>query len=265
MGNLRYSSYSAETADAEKAASESEGKNYMKLKVGRNVVRILPPPEGESSVFKVVYQHFLELPGKKGSFMCPRIMNKQHCPICAKADELKASGRKADMEAANDLFARRRVFCSVIDRADEAAGPKVLGIGKTVHEPLLDMRRNEDVGGDFAHPIEGFDIIITRTGTGKNDTKYTVSAARNNSQLAGDEETMQGWIDGQADLSAIARLPDAEAMAEFLGTDAEEAPPPRKQLPASRATATKTASTPRSTARSARTIDDDAEDIEEAE
>lgn len=274
MGNLKYGSFDTETALEEKEELDASGGAEMfKLAVGRNVLRILPPPVGQRSPFKTVYQHFIELPGNKKSFICARLEAKKPCAICKKIDELKASPSKADREAGDDMFARRRVFVNVIDRKNHDKGPMVMAVGKQVHEQLLALR-DEETGGDYCHPEEGFDVIIERTGTGKNDTKYKVFLSRKSSPLAGDKddpdyEKMQEWIDTQNDLQKFARLPDQAEVAGLLSggdeesEEEEEAAPP-KRIGAGKKTTTSTKAAPAATSgkKRARSAEDDAIDVE---
>lgn len=261
MGNLlNYGSYDEETAEQEKEElDQSGGAEFMKLKPGQNKVRILPPPTGKRSPFRVVYQHFIEMPGGSKSVICARLEAKKPCAVCAKVNELRASRSEEDQKIANDLFARRRVFCNVIDRAEPDKGPKVLAFGKTVHEQLVALR-NPDVGGDYCHPEEGYDVIIERTGTGKNDTKYKVFLSRKESPLGSSVEVMQGWIDAQKNLDTFAALPSAQEVKQLLsGEEADEeedaAPPPRRAAVAQKAP-------PTTTKPKRRSLDDDAIDVE---
>lgn len=247
MPNLSYGTYDEETAEQEKEELSAQGAEFMKLKVGRNIVRVLPPPKGEKSPFRVVFQHFIEMPGGSKSVICARLEAKKPCTVCEHVNRLRKSTIKADQDAANDLFARRRVFCNVIDRSDEASGPKLLAFGKTVHEQLTTLRTDPAAGGNYIDPFEGSDVIITRTGTGKNDTKYQVALARKTTTLEkhGNEKIMQDWIDNQADLNKFAKLPStAEVRALLAGEeppgDAEDededediAPSPKKVAPKS--------------------------------
>jgi len=205
MSNIvNYGTYEIDAADQEHEDLSRSGGQFMRLEVGRNVVRFLPPPAGRSTPFVTTFQHFLNLPGVPDAivFNCPRLMIRRPCPACAKGDKLKASGNPRDQEAARDFWASRRVFACVIDRQDEDAGVKILGFGKMIHEALVAIRRDEDAGGDFTHPVDGFDIVIERTGSGKNDTRYTVRAARSSSPLGNDE-----WIDQQPNLRHLAKVP----------------------------------------------------------
>jgi hypothetical protein len=208
MSNLEYGGYEVEAAEQEdEDLSKSGSSNFMKLNVGDNVVRILPPPVGRKSPFFTAFQHFLDLPGYDGPivFNCPRMMARQFCPACAKSDKLRSSPSKQDQDAARDFWSSRRIYVNVIDRADEDAGPKILAIGKTIHEALVAIRKSDPDEGDFTHPETGFDINIQRQGTGKNDTKYKVVAARRSTAL-GDLD----WINQQADLRAKLAVPSLD-------------------------------------------------------
>lgn len=272
MSNLQFGTYDAEQAEQDQQDAAAGGKNFVKLKEGRNVLRILPPPKGKRSVFRVVHQHFLEAPGVKGSLICAKAEARKPCPICAKVEELRNSQSKKDQAIADDLYARRRVFVNVIQRSDEAAGPKVLACGKKIHEALLALRNDQDAGGDWSHPIEGYDIVIARSGSGKNDTEYKVLPARGSSVLHDDESVMQEWIDTQTDLETLVRLPTAADYAKFTGGDEddEDETPPARQMgsgssgrvrPASGGGSAKPST---SQTRPRRTAEDDAADYDDA-
>lgn len=266
MGALvNYGSYEEEAAEQEKEDLASSGAEFMKLKVGRNTVRVLPPPPGKRSPFRQVYQHFIEMPGGAKSVICARLEAKKPCAVCQQVDKLRQSKLDVDQKAANDLYARRRVFANVIDRSAPDAGPKVLGFGKQVHEQLVALRTDPDAGGDYCHPEHGFDIIIERTGTGKNDTKYTVFPSRKQSPLAKTVDKMQEWIDTQSNLDAFAKLPPIEEVRALLAGDEaaeeeEEEEKPRRPAPKAAAKAA-----PAAAGKKRRTAEDDVIDVEAEE
>ena len=224
MANIqKFGEYSIDAAEAEKAAIDAEGGDFMKLAVGRNVVRILPPLRGKDSPFRVTYQHYIETAEGKWVFTCPRLEAKQRCPVCEHAQKMKKSVNPADRDAAYDMLPKRRVFCLVINRAEPEKGPVVLAFGKTIHEPLVKLRQDEDAGGDFTHPTHGMDVIIDREGTGKTDTKYDVNLARRSSPIHPDAATVAQWADMMPDLDDFAKLPGSdelnERMAKVFGPD----------------------------------------------
>lgn len=231
-GNIQqWGSYEPEAAEAEQQELDKlGGGTFLKLKVGRNVVRILPPKVGQKSPFVITHQHVINIPGKENplSFNCPRMMSKQPCPVCQKAEQLRSTGRQADYDAAGALLPRLRVYSNVIDRANPEAGPRILAMGKTIHEELVGLRNDQDAGGDFTHPFDGFDIVIKRTGTTKNDTEYDVKPARENSAL-GD----LSWIEMQSDNRRFAMVPSLDDIRKLLSgeglDDDDSAPAPRRR------------------------------------
>jgi len=226
MSNLvKYQPYTEEDATQEGSDLDRTAANFMKLGEGRSVIRILPALAGKgygpnkSSPFRTVFTHFLRKPGEKGalSSACPNKEGNQHCVACDTANKLKSSGNKADQNLAYEFFAKRRVYISVINREEPEKGVQVLGVGKTVHEALVKIRNDADAGGDFTDPINGFDIIIERKGTGMTDTEYTVMPARKQSPLGN-----MDWIDEQPDLNVFAKVKKEEIENFFKRGDSEE-------------------------------------------
>jgi gp32 DNA binding protein like len=207
---VKFGDFSIEEAEREMMEMEkmSGSRDYMKLVVGRNIIRILPPKDAAGrSPFQLVMEHFLRLPGAQRPvvFACPTVTAKQRCPACEHAQRLRASGNPADRELAYDMSAKMRVYCNVINRKEPEKGPQILPIGKTIYEQLLSIRKDEDAGGNYSDPLNGFDIVIERKGTGKNDTEYAVHGSRKQSPLHTDAAQAEEWIATQADLSRFAR------------------------------------------------------------
>lgn len=227
MSNLvKYGSYELEEADREEQENQNTGAEFMKLEVGRNVVRILPPPLGKKSPFRVVWTHYFTPPGAQTSisFACPAREAQKPCPMCDTADRLKASGNPADHERAKAFFARRRVYANVINRGNPETGVQILGFGKSIHDDLIALRKNPDWGGDFTHPETGFDIVIERKGTTKNDTEYKVYPKKQ-SPLGNLE-----WLENQPDLDKLSKVltPDqirARVSGQSQESDAQEEQP----------------------------------------
>jgi len=239
-GNIvKWGTYTAEAADAEaeQLAKMSSG-NYHKLAVGKNRLRILPPRVGQPKPYVMTFQHFFELPGMKDkvSFNCPRKMANMPCPVCRKADALRNTGNQRDYEAAGNLIPKLRVYANVIDRNDEEAGVKILPFGKTVYDALVELRRDESAGGNYSDPIKGFDVTITRKGTGRTDTEYVVLCARESTPL-GDTQQINEWIEAMPDLARLARVPTEKDIFQMVtgqggDLDMDEQPPRRPRPPA---------------------------------
>lgn len=207
-GNLvKYGSYSLEAAEAEaeEFKKSTSSSNYMKLVEGENVIRILPPPVGKNTPFVLVHQHRIEMDGLKFpmKFPCPRVHAKMACKYCAEAERLKATGNPIDRDAAYKMLPKLKGFAAVIDRNDEAAGPKILEFGKTIHQGFENVRKSKRLGGDFTDPEKGFDLIIMRSGTTMNDTEYQVLPDRQSSPL-GDMAWLEPEV--QPDLERFSRV-----------------------------------------------------------
>jgi hypothetical protein len=214
MGNLvKYGSFNLDDLDkqdAQVAATTTVGADFMKLQPGNNKVRFIPP-EGGGSPFEIVNEHFIDTPtGQRVRFTCPRLMEKKDCPACQEADRLKRTGNPIDRDKAWSFYPKLRVYSNVIDRENPGA-PRILAFGKTIWDGLKRIRRDKDEGGDFTNPgPDGFDVIITREGTGKNDTRYSVRPARTDAALAEGDDGITKVIADQWDLSKYSSVPSLE-------------------------------------------------------
>jgi hypothetical protein len=204
---VKYSGYSIEKLENDSAkADQISGSIFMSLEVGDNVVRFIPPKIGVPSPFRVTAMHYVDaVPGleKMLVFACPRVELKEPCPVCQESDRLGKSHNPLDRERAYAISAGLRVYAAVIDRSveDPTMAIRVLAFGKMIHNQLKAIRKNPRLGGDFTDPTDkGFDVIISREGTGKQDTKYVVAADRSNCALADDPEVINWIIENQPDL-----------------------------------------------------------------
>jgi hypothetical protein len=236
MSLVKWGSYDPKQAaqEREEAVAPSD---FMKLVEGRNVIRILPPKAGENSPFKIVRQHFIKMPGGANPvvFVCPRHHGGERCPACEESARYRATGLKVDRDKAWELSPKLRVFANVIDRKDEAAGPKLLGFGKTIFDELTALRSDEDAGGDYTNATEGFDVIIERTGTGKNDTEYATRLARNSTPITKDAKLMDAWYEAMNDLKQQVVVRSYAELKEELGLDGgRSSSAGRARLPAGR-------------------------------
>lgn len=217
---VHYGEYSVEAAEEDSRELQTAGDGgFMKLKLGLNVVRFLPPKLGVRSIFQVVWQHYLKVPGEAVPvcFACSRMMAHRKCLACVEASDLFATGNSADIQMAKSINAKRRVFANVINRDSPESGPLVLSFGRQVHEQLIALRRNEEAGGPYADPTDrGFDIVIEREGSTQFDTKYKVYPSRKNSPLSTDLEEANFWIANQQDLARFARVLSEEEQRKLM-------------------------------------------------
>jgi hypothetical protein len=205
-------------AEEDAQLAKSRKNNYLKPKDGNNTLRILPGVNGHGP-FTVVWTH--EIPtadrpyGKR--FTCPNKHGGAYCDACAKSSLLRATKNEEDDAQAQKIGAKRKVYCVVIDRNDEAAGPMICDkIGfKKYDEFFRPLAKDKVNGGDFTHPKTGFDIIMRKSGA-KLETRYEYLPARNSTPLGNDE-----WLTKIPDLSSYATPSNPEeiraALQHFLG------------------------------------------------
>jgi len=229
----KYSSFTDADLDAaDQKVDALAGHAFLTLDVGETVVRVLPAPIGGWPTFRVTAMHYMDaMPGsdKKIVFACPRVELKQPCPACAFAERLGASRNPMDKDRAKRASAGLRVYANVVNRANPDAGPRVLAVGLQIWRQIKAIRKNPRLGGDFTSPgADGFDLIITREGSGKNDTKYTVFADRNNSALAASESEAAAILQSQHNLDALVdpTIP-VELIRAWQGMASAEATPTR--------------------------------------
>jgi len=121
--------YAEATAPKQKSNTAFDKKNYFSTYMPEgetNLVkraRILPTEDG-SSPFISVHLHSYEVDGKKRKFTCLRKQNNEDCPFCEARMELLATGEESDKEIAKLYNEREYYIVKVIDRDNEADGPK---------------------------------------------------------------------------------------------------------------------------------------------
>ncbi len=210
---MAYGTYTADAAKRERKNLDAEGSEFIKLPVGTTVLRVLPPFPGQDTPFFETHEHNVDIPGAKSKlrFKCPRLMADRPCPACDKVDALSRTGNPADREFAYQLRAQRKVYANVVIVKALERGVLTWTFGKRMHDYLVGLRDDEDKGGDFSHPVTGFNLIIERAGTGKTDTKYKIYPARNQTPLPD-----MGLLAKRRDLRQYAVLPTADEILAML-------------------------------------------------
>ena len=211
MSNLvKHGTWDIESAVADLSLASKGNADFFKFKAGQNVLRFLPPVAGQSSPLAVTYQHWVVLPdGTKSPMNCARMMAKQRCAACERADELMRSGNEADFKLANEIKAKLQVLANIIDRDDEAKGVQIVRFGKSILDQLVAIRKDARSGGDFTDVEDGFDIIVTKKGEGVK-TEYACLPSRESTALHDDAGQGETWLDNQYDLDKYRKVPSYE-------------------------------------------------------
>lgn len=191
-------------AEAAKAASRGNpSRRYWSPEQGKNRIRIMPPwtDKGPNSYqfWRELYVHWNVGPDEENTvhLPCPKLSQdgpKGPCPVCEEAEQHKKSSDPADVELAKQMRAKQRAYSNIIDLddpiwkkedieelvaggADKDSLPKVgapkvqvFSYGPKIMKQLLDFYTEEI---DFTDLESGYDVIITREGTGLQ-TDYRV-------------------------------------------------------------------------------------------
>lgn len=258
----KWTEYTAEQARKEKedCARQAGTSDYFTPADGRNIMRFLPGVHGNGP-FRITHQHFFRLPNtdKPVVFTCPRLEAKRFCPACKIVDALKRTGNRADRDKAYEMRASRKVYANIIDRKNPEMGVQAYSFGAMVHDQLIAIRDNDDMGGaDFTNPDNGFDICVTKTKE-KNGIKYKVLASRNNSPL-GSKEQVDAYLEQAFDVNQFVEVqaPD-EIEARMRGDDMKEFYKQRREAQSAAGDNAPAAQEPSKASRSAADAIEDAE------
>ena len=211
---------------------------------GGNSIRILPPTwESESHHYGLdiwvhfqvgpTHSHVLCIDRMQRFDYCDEAIRGQICPVCQEIETARESG---DQEYLKQLYPSSRVFYWIIDRNNEGKGPQLLAVSKAVDDQLsfacIDRQANEVI--PIADPYEGYDIFISRTGTGLMTRYSGATIARRPSPLSRDQATQDGWLGyiEENPLTSVLIYHDQDKVAELFqghAAPAARAPEPEQR------------------------------------
>lgn len=165
-------------ARKKKLSEKGNGSNLIFLKEGTVRVRIKSPGPDEEIGMEIIY--FYD-PKSKRSIYSPATFGEP-CPVMEKYEQLKNSRDDDDKALAKQFVPKRKyVIAGGIysdpkgKTLDEETLDKGILIPTGVYQDLIDLYLDEDDWGDMTGK-DGYDVKINRSGSGKNDTSYSVSA-----------------------------------------------------------------------------------------
>lgn len=163
-------------ARKKKLEEKGSGNGLIFPKEGTLRMRIKSPGDDQELGMEVVQFY---IPGV-GGVISPATFDEP-CPFMEKYEELKQSKDEDDKELAKRLIPRRRyVIGGIIYKDDKGTGVDYEGqnrgvlIAGAVYQDIIDLYLDEDEAGDMTDQVTGYDIKITRSGSGKFDTTYSV-------------------------------------------------------------------------------------------
>ncbi len=185
------------------------------LKEGTVRVRVLPTGEENDFVFEVI-QFYLGA-DIKGVYS-PATFGEP-CGIMEAYEELKKSDDPEDKELAKRFIPKRKYLMPVAlfkdlkgKEIDSDNSGKLVQLTGGLYQDIIELYLDEDEWGDMTDTQEGYDLKLTRTGTGKTDTEYSVQPCKNT-------KTPKKYKK-EIDLEGIIRdiIPGYEETKEFINT-----------------------------------------------
>jgi gp32 DNA binding protein like len=161
-------------------------------------VRLLPNPKGGSPIIEF-HGHTAIVDGVKRTFPCLQYHKDSACPFCEAREALLATGEASDKELAKKYNSKKMYIAKVIDRANEADGPKFWrfnndytkkGVFDLIHGVVSGLKKNKDISS----PTEGRDlsIIINRNQT--NVPIVSSIVAQDSDVLSTDKDKAAEWL-----------------------------------------------------------------------
>lgn len=160
-------------------------------------IRILPNPKGGSPIVEF-WAHSAVVEGKKRQFPCLKHLNGEACPFCEARELLLATGKESDKELAKNYRARKMYIVKLIDRENEAHGPKFWrfnddynkkGVYDMIMGTVTALKKNKDI----MNPETGRDLSIMITRVREVPTVTSV-VAQESEVISEDEAKKAEWI-----------------------------------------------------------------------
>lgn len=217
-------------ADRRKNLSEKGNSSFHLMKdEGTYRFRVLPTGDEEKDWAAPMVTFFL---GKK-TYVSPSTKDLP-CAIMDFSEKLRKSKKESEQKLAKNIRPRKSFVVAAIKmdssgKEVDSSGVRLLKLPNNVYGDMLDIFLDEEDGGDFTHPTEGFDIKVTRIGTGQFDTKYSVRACK--PTKLSKEYAKKTWDPLEMLDKEIISYEDSEAaVEEYLnGGDEEEETPKKKK------------------------------------
>lgn len=165
---------------------------------GQKRIRILPTSDG-TSPFKEAMFHEIQV-GKTWMKLYDPAQDGQRSPLNEVRDGLLATGSDVDKEYARTYRARKFYIVKVIDRENEADGPKFWRFkhnykGDGVLDKIIPIIRSK---GDITDVQEGRDLIIslsvTKANNGREYTTINSVIQEDKSPLHDNPEVLNEWV-----------------------------------------------------------------------
>lgn len=244
MGNGFIANFNyEENVEQETKQEEEFGEraNFVKMKVGKNKLRFVPPTEKCPKVMHRIDLHWIFINGKKVPVMCLK-MGGGPCPIC---EDATAHYKIGDKNGASAKAAKTQYLYNVMTEDGKLA---VLGADKKLKDEIKRMheaiQKYSEVPFNFFDVKDGVWVVVEKTQTHvpkkappfdkENHFKVEADGKRGSCPIT--DEMAATIVEGVKDLTTLYKLYTYEELSKkYYGT--EEAPVPTEEpVPATTAT-----------------------------
>lgn len=185
-------------------AKKYDLKNYFSTYLPKGVnqetkrIRILPPAEGETTPFTVLWGHKAQVEGEWKTFPCLKHEEGEACPFCEARQALLSTGKESDKELAKKYSPRMMYVVKIIDRDKESEGvkfwrfnhdyrktgtmDKIMGAIKAVQHDITDTETGRDLLINIARDQNNRPVVQSIT--------YPIEST----PLSSDEATTNSWV-----------------------------------------------------------------------
>ena len=210
-------------AAAQKFKERTASKRF-KLPEGNTTFRVLPNAKGLDRAEYIEYKMHSGVGARNAYLRCGKKMNGEgECWLCdEQIPKLEKSGKSSHKKAAEDLKAKECFAVQIAYLSDgKWVGPTLWEMSAGVANKLLGVMSRRDV----SNPEKGYNLTISRTGTGMRSTKY--------GDIDRDDEKSEVSEKIMAKLKPfgeVLKKYDEDAMkAEYYGHEQEEEPETEKE------------------------------------
>jgi len=214
----------------EELKTKGQKGNVLFIKEGTLRVRLLPVGADNDIIAEVTHFYLNE---KLRGFFSPSTFCEP-CPGIEAYNDLKKSKDETDQDLAKKLSPKQAYLMPVLvyedekgKKIDKEKSEKLMKITGGLYQTIIDLYLDDDEWGDMTDPKNGYDLKITRTGKGKNDTEYSVAPCKNTplpKEYAKKTYDLEKMV--KAEIESYDVIQDK--VSEFLGIDDDDKPKKKK-------------------------------------
>jgi hypothetical protein len=185
-------------------AKKYDLKNYFSTYLPKGVnqetkqIRILPPDEGSTTPFTVLWGHKAQVEGEWKTFPCLKHEDGEPCPFCEARQALLSTGKDSDKELAKKYSPRMMYVVKIIDRNNESEGVKFWRFNHDYRKTgTMDkiMGAISAVKHDITDINEGRDLLINIARDQNNrPVVQSITYPIESTPLSSDENTKNEWV-----------------------------------------------------------------------